>query len=189
MKSSMPEHASSVHLLSEILQGVSAQKDSPHNALEPSGVFAVVAALLGIQTQELCESSMVACTRAGIPDDIKLLANLAAAEKKAAAAKALVKAFGGTNVPGCIAAIVAGPSLVGFARHCWEALEGASSGECPFVGAHEYAVLEAFDLCVLALTDLYDKFSQLHAIFVSPHRKLPLMISHVPFLKGTSNSD
>jgi hypothetical protein len=131
------EHADSVRLLNEILR-------SPHGccgALQPSGVFAAIGALLGIQ----------------------------ASPQAPAAGSAAASAFpsGGTNVPGYIAAVAAGPSVAGFAQHCWDALEGASSGDCPFVGTREYAVLEAFDKCASSLHELYERLSELQARFLS----------------------
>lgn len=128
------EHADSARLLSRILR--SPQHQGCCSALQPSGIFAAVGALLGIDAPPQAPTAM-STTVSAIP--------------------------GGTNVPGYIAAVAAGPSVAGFAQHCWDALEGASSGDCPFVGAREYAVLEAFDKCASSLHEFYERLLELHA--------------------------
>lgn len=172
------------------------QEDCSCSALQPSGVVAAVGALLGIQSP-LQGFGASTASSVGHGDDMKLSSILHAPQKDASAPNTPVQDFRGTNVPGYIAAVIAGPSVAGFAEHCWEALEGASSGDCPFVGAREYAVLEAFDKCALSLTELYESLSQLHAHFlltVDADEKMTRSSalleppSHLLFLRSTAKS-
>ncbi len=189
------DSADSKRLLSAILQ--LPQEQGCCNALQPSGIFAAVGALLGIQAPLQGLAASTAPT-ADLGGNMKRPVSAPSAQRKdAAAAKAPDQESGGTDVPGYIAAVVAGPSVAGFAQHCWDALEGASSGDCPFVGAREYAVLEAFDKCAFSLTELYERLAELHAHFLhadvgdantTPSPTLFEPPSHLPFLRSTANS-
>jgi hypothetical protein len=179
-------------LLSAFLQ--LSQEEGCDSALQPSGVFAAVGALLGIQAP-LQGRGATTVSSAGPGGNTKFSSVLYRAQEDAAASKTPVQDYRGTNVPGYIAAVVAGPSVAGFAQHCWEALEGASSGDCPFVGAREYAVLEAFDKCALSLSELYERLSEMHAHFLCPvvvaDEKAPPSSTlleppvHLPFLRNS----
>ena len=150
--------------------------------LLPSGACVVVAALLGVHVPEP--------GRTDLGDHTSHTKELLAATKGvAAAARAIVAATGGApHVSGYAAAIASGPSVPGFARHCWEALEGVASGDCPFVGTREYAVLDAFDKCAVSLSDMHAAYCDLQARYsCSAAEETPGVSSgvrrvHVPFL-------
>ena len=138
--------------------------------LRPDGIFLAIAVLLGINEPEQGSE-------------------MTAAEAKSTPAPAAVAGDGRWSPADFRRGIEAGPSVAGFARHCWDALEGAASGDCPFVGTREYAVLEAYDKCALALSELHAAYGELQAHFmpsaqaaVSGRRKKAAP-KHTPFLE------
>ena len=138
--------------------------------LRPDGIFLAVAVLLGINEPEQGSEKTTA-------------------EAKSTPAPAAVAGDGRWSPADFRRGIEAGPSVAGFARHCWDALEGAASGDCPFVGTREYAVLEAYDKCALALSELHAAYGELQAHFMpsaqlaAGRKKKAAAPKHTPFLE------